>query len=142
VSTPSSELPPPPAPPAPTTSATQIAGQQMAPSSSVPVAPPGAAQAASTGSKTNTLALVSFISALVAPLGHFTGVGGFTLIAVSIVTGHLARGQIRKSGESGAQLALAGLIISYIHLALSLIAGIFFFGLFIAFFTGAFGGAH
>jgi hypothetical protein len=142
LSTPSSDLPPPPAPQAPTTAATQIAGQQTAPSSSVPVPPPGAVQAAMAGSKTNTLALVSFISALVAPIGHFTGVGGITLIVVSIVTGHMARGQIRKSGEGGAQLALAGLIISYIHLALSLIVTIFFFGLFIAVFGGAFVRTH
>jgi len=106
------------------------------------VPPPGAVQAAIAGSKTNTLALVSFISALVAPIGHFTGVGGITLIVVSIVTGHMARGQIRKSGEGGAQLALAGLIISYIHLALSLIVIVFFFGLFIAALSGGFRGPH
>src|SRR5260370_26444470 len=104
----------------------------MAPSSPVPVPSPEAVQAAVAGSKTNTLALVSFVSALVAPLGHFTGVGGITLIVVSIVTGHMARGQIRKTGEGGDQLALAVLIISYIHLALYLIAVIFFFVLFLA----------
>src|SRR5260370_31899973 len=101
----------------------------MAPSSPVPVPSPEAVQAAVAGSKTNTLALVSFISALVAPIGHFTGVGGITLIVVSIVTGHMARGQIRKAGEGGAPPALAGLIISYLHLALTLILTIFFFGL-------------
>lgn len=92
--------------------------------------------------RTNTLALVSFITALVAPLGHFTGVGGITLIVISIVTGHMARGQIRRTGEGGASLALAGLIISYIHLALSVLVFVFFFGLIIAAFTGVLGGSH
>jgi len=82
--------------------------------------------------QTNTLAVVSLVSALVAPFAHFTGIGGLTLTIVSIVTGHMARAQIRRTGEKGDGLALAGLIISYVHLALTALFLIFFFGLIVA----------
>ena len=49
------------------------------------------------------------------------GVGGF-VIGVSfipaIICGHLARAQIRRTGEQGGGLALAGLIIGYVGIAL------------------------
>ena len=82
--------------------------------------------------QTNTLAVVSLVSALVAPFAHFTGIGGLTLTIVSIVTGHIARRQIRQTGERGDGFALAGLIISYVHLALTALVVIFFFGAIIA----------
>ena len=109
---------------------TQIVGQQAAPTSTVPVGPPGGMVAAS--DQTNTLAVVSLVSALVAPFGHFTGIGGLTLTIVSIVTGHMARRQIRQTGERGDGFALAGLIISYVHLVLTALVLIFFFGAIIA----------
>jgi uncharacterized protein DUF4190 len=127
VSTPSTDLPP---PAATAHTPTQIAGQQTVPTSNVPIAPPGAGIAIA--GQTNTLAWVSLITAIVAPFGHFTGIGGLTLTIVSIVTGHMARRQIRQTGERGDGLALAGLIISYVHLALSALILIFFFGLIIA----------
>ena len=89
--------------------------------------------------QTNTLALVSFITALAAPFGHLVGVGGITLIIVSIVTGHMARAQIRRTGEAGGGFALAGLIISYVHLAVSALLFVVFFGLIIAVISGLFG---
>jgi hypothetical protein len=82
--------------------------------------------------QTNTLAVVSLVSALVAPFAHFTGIGGLTLTIVSIVTGHMARRQIRQTGERGDGFALAGLIISYIHLALTALFVVLFFGAIIA----------
>ncbi len=91
--------------------------------------------------QTNQLAVVSLASAVLAPLGHLVGIGGLTLIIVSIVTGHMARAQIRKTGEGGAGLALAGLIISYVHLALSALLFILFFSLIIALVTGFLGAA-
>ncbi len=144
MSTPPSELPPPPAP-APTATApspTQIVGQQAHPSSAVPMATPGMMAAAP--GQTNSLAWVSLISAIAAPFGHLIGVGGITLIIVSLVTGHMARSQIKKTGEGGAGLALAGLIISYVHLAISALVFIVFFGLIIAVIGGLFaaGGGH
>lgn len=49
------------------------------------------------------------------------GVGGF-VIGVSfipaIICGHLARAQIRRTGEQGGGMALAGLIIGYAGIAL------------------------
>ena len=86
---------------------------------------------AATG-QTNTLAVVSLVTAVIAPFAHFTGIGGLTLTIVSIVTGHMARRQIRQTGEKGDGFALAGLIISYVHVALTLLFLIFFFGVIIA----------
>ncbi|MGC0366591.1 hypothetical protein ABH922_004575 [Rhodococcus sp. 27YEA15] len=68
---------------------------------------------------TNTLAVLALVFAfLFAPLG--------------IVFGHIARNQIRKSGEDGDGLALAGLILGYIFTGLGVLAvtvWIAFFGL-------------
>ncbi len=140
MSTPSSDLPPPPGAPTSTAAPTQIVGQQTAPSSSVPMGTPGSMVTAGPG-QTNTLAVVSLVTAIAAPLGHFIGIGGFALIITSIVTGHMARSQIRKTGEGGAGLALAGLIISYVHLAISVLVVILLFGLIIAWIALLFGGA-
>jgi hypothetical protein len=66
---------------------------------------------------TNSLAVVSFVvgiaSYVALPL-----VGGI----VAIVLGHLARGQIRRTGESGSGFALAGLILGYVNVVLTVIA--------------------
>ncbi|HYT11987.1 MAG TPA: DUF4190 domain-containing protein [Candidatus Nitrosopolaris sp.] len=136
----STEIPPPPAP-TPSAGPTQITGQQTAPSTSVPMGTPGMPAPGSIArpGQNNTLALVSFITALAAPFGHLVGVGGITLIIVSIVTGHMARAQIRRTGEAGGGFALAGLIISYVHLAISVLVFIFFFGLIFAVIAGFFG---
>ncbi|CAM2761206.1 DUF4190 domain-containing protein [Mycobacterium intermedium] len=62
---------------------------------------PGYAPAYSPAATTNTMAIVALVGALVfAPLG--------------IVFGHIARGQIRRTGEGGRGLATAGLIIGYV----------------------------
>ena len=86
----------------------------------------------------NQLALVSLVTAIAAPFGHIIGVGGITLIVVSLVTGHMARSQIKKTGEDGATVALVGLVISYIHLAISALIVIFLFGVIVAFVTAIF----
>ena len=76
---------------------------------------------------TNTLAVLALVFAfLIAPLG--------------IVFGHIARGQIKRTGEEGDGLALAGLIIGYIFTALGILAVIVwiaFFGLLAAAFGNA-----
>lgn len=51
--------------------------------------------------RTNTLAIVSFVSS-------------FVIAIAGIVTGHMALRQIRRSGEGGRGLAIAGLVISYV----------------------------
>ncbi|HEY2597664.1 MAG TPA: DUF4190 domain-containing protein [Candidatus Dormibacteraeota bacterium] len=112
---------------------TQVVGQQSHPSTVVPVGGgqgPGSTMVA--GRRINTLAVVSLVTALVAPFGHVTGIGGLALILTSIVTGHMARAEIRRTGEEGATLALIGLIISYVHIAVSALIVIFFFGVVMA----------
>ena len=77
---------------------------------------------ASTAAKTNVLAIVSLVSSLV---GFFTGIG----FLVGVVCGHISLSQIKKTGEQGRGMALAGLIIGYIGIALSVILTIVFFGI-------------
>ncbi len=82
---------------------------------------PGAAPPAPP--KTNQLAIASFVC----------GVGQvvFWLLATipAIILGHMARRQIRRTGESGAGMALAGLILGWTGLALQvlLLVGIILF---------------
>jgi len=127
--------PPPPTPPATAAVApTKIAGQESAPVTAVPAAPAGVALSGAKPGSYNTLAVVSFVTAIISPLGHLIGIGGITLIIVSIVCGHMARKEIKTSGEKGDGLALAGMIISYVHAGLTvlgivLLVGFLFFGL-------------
>ena len=51
--------------------------------------------------RTNVFAIISLI-------------GAFFFPVVGIVFGHLARAQIRRTGEEGAGLAIAGLVLGYI----------------------------
>ena len=130
MSTPSSALPPAPAPP------TQVVGQQTSPSTAVPMG--GVPQSTSftlAGRKTNTAAVVSLVTALAAPFGHLIGVGGITLIIISLFTGHMALNQIKQTGEDGRTFAVIGLIISYIHLIVTALVVIFLFGVVVAFLT-------
>jgi hypothetical protein len=74
--------------------------------------PPGYA----VGRPTNTLAVVSLA----------LGIAGYVVLPfvagiAAIVTGHLARGQIRQTGEGGGGFALAGLILGYVNVALTVI---------------------
>jgi hypothetical protein len=64
----------------------------------------------------NTLAVVSIASAL-------TSIGA----VAAIITGHVALTQIKRSGESGRGLALAGTIIGYLTIALWVVSSIGFF---------------
>lgn len=66
------------------------------------------AYGAPAGQKTNVLAIVSLVSA-------------FFISLVAIITGHIALSQIKKTGEQGRGLAIAGLIIGYIGLVVGII---------------------
>lgn len=55
----------------------------------------------------NTLALVSMILSLVGLVTWITAIGG-------IVCGHIARKQIRQTGEEGDGMALTGIIVGYV----------------------------
>ncbi|WP_255447673.1 DUF4190 domain-containing protein, partial [Schumannella sp. 10F1B-5-1] len=58
--------------------------------------------------KTNTLAIISLVLAFVVSLG-------------AVITGHIALNQIKRTGEGGRGLALAGLIIGYVGIAVGVI---------------------
>jgi hypothetical protein len=81
-----------------------------------PVAAPGGAAPAQ-DRPINSLAIVS----LVAGIAGYVIPHPFVAGLVAIVTGHMARGQIRRTGEGGAALALAGMILGYVHLFLSVL---------------------
>ena len=112
-----SQVPPPP----PGGSPTQITGQQTSPSTSVPHTP-GLQSYTPAGSQTNSLAIVSLVAGVGSFFAHIVpGVGGFTVALIAVITGFMARGQIRQSGEQGMWMATAGIVIGIIHLALILI---------------------
>jgi hypothetical protein len=60
----------------------------------------------------NRLAIASLITAFLP---------GYGTVA-SLITGHIARKQIRERGEGGAALAMAGLVISYLTTAVFVVA--------------------
>ena len=80
--------------------------------------------------KTNVLAIVALVA----------GIAGLTVVPflasiVAVVTGHMARKEVRRTGEQGDGLALAGLITGYIGIGLGLLVAmllIAFFGVVIA----------
>ena len=97
------DAPPPPAP-----------QSSPAPYTSQPAPTPYASQPTSTshsgvaaGPRTNTLAIISLVLA-------------FRIDLVAIITGHIALSQIKRTGEGGRGLALAGLVLGYIGLVLGL----------------------
>lgn len=98
----------PPAPPAPPAPAYGSAPAYDAGTPSYAAAP--------ASQKTNVLAIVSLVSAFFIPL-------------VGIITGHIALSQIKKTGEQGRGLALAGLIIGYVLLVVGIIVAIVWFAI-------------
>ncbi len=92
----------------------------MPPPQTMQTQPPVAPAAYS--AQTNTLALVSLISGIVSWF-MVPVIGG----VVAVVTGHMAKGQIRRTGEQGDTFATVGLVLGYLHLAVVvLILGIVF----------------
>jgi hypothetical protein len=71
--------------------------------------------------RTNTLAIIALVLALTIPIG-------------GIICGHIALNQIKRTGESGHGLALAGTIIGWVYTGLTVIIllayAIFFAALF------------
>jgi len=96
--------------------------------------PPGGSQAqlggyTPAGTQTNSLAVVSLVTAVGSFLGHIVPfIGGGTLALIAIVTGFMARSQINRTGEQGRWMANVGILIGVIHLA-----GLFLFLLFLLF---------
>ncbi len=89
-----------------------------------PPPPPSGAPAqlggyAAQGAPTNSLAIVSLVTGIGSFFAHIIpGVGGLTVALVAIITGFMARGQIKRSGEQGMWMANAGIIIGIVHLVM------------------------
>jgi hypothetical protein len=105
---------------------------------SLPGTPPAAPPArrpsdVSTLSRTNPMAWVSLLFGVFGIFGHVVPVvGGLTCAVVAIVTGFIARRQIRRTGEGGGRLALAGVILGFAHIAVVLLLLVLFGTLLIA----------
>jgi len=125
VSTPPSDIPPPPSsPPTPPPAApqTQIVGQQTAPSTAVPHTPGLQPQGVGVAGQTNTLAVVSLAAGVGSFFAHIIpGIGGFTVALVAVITGYMARNQIKQTGEQGMGMATAGMIIGIVNIALTVL---------------------
>jgi hypothetical protein len=84
----------------------------------VPPGPaPGSGSAMHVSRPLNSLAVVSLVAGIAGYVIPHPFIGGL----VAIVTGHMARSQIRRSGEGGARLALVGLVLGYLHLLFSVL---------------------
>ncbi|GIT82136.1 hypothetical protein LLS1_38050 [Leifsonia sp. LS1] len=70
-----------------------------------PAAPAGYTPYPAQKSGTNVLAIIALVGAFIIPLA-------------GVICGHIALSQIKRTGESGRGLALAGLIIGYVYIAL------------------------
>lgn len=115
------------------------APQYAAPQYAVPGTPQGAGGYYGPPARpTNVLAIVSMVASIVGFLGFFPIFGSIA----GVVTGHMATKQIAQSGEQGAGMAKAGLIVGYVGLALWALLLIFYFAIFgLLFATAATSGA-
>jgi predicted RNA-binding Zn-ribbon protein involved in translation (DUF1610 family) len=103
----------------PSCGAQQVAGDKFCRQCGAAQSPATAAQIESPSivvrdGTTNGLAIASFVFALI----------GGALLAV--VFGHIALGQIKKSGQQGNGLAVAGVLIGWIEIAVAVIFLLFF----------------
>jgi hypothetical protein len=73
----------------------------------------------SAGEKYNVLAIISLVSA-------------FFVSLAAVICGHIALSQIKKTGEKGRGLAIAGLVLGYLGLVSGLIIFIVLIGAWIA----------
>ncbi|WP_168914948.1 DUF4190 domain-containing protein [Microcella flavibacter] len=120
--TPGGTTPPPAAPSAP--AANPYAQQSSAPYGQPVAAPYGGQGYGAPQEKTNVLAIVSLCLGIAAyVIIPFIGSIG------AIITGHMALGQIKRTGEKGRGMGLAGLILGYVGIALGLLLVIGFIAL-------------
>ena len=67
--------------------------------------------------QTNSLAVVSLVAGIASFFAHIIpGVGGLTVALIAIITGFMARNQIRRTGEQGMWMANVGIAIGIIHI--------------------------
>lgn len=103
---------------------------QPAPAYGQPAAPAygqPAAYGQPSGAKTNTLAIISLVASI-AGIVILWGIGS----VVGVICGHISLSQIKKTGEQGRGMAVAGLIVGYVGIALAVIGVIIFFAIFAA----------
>jgi hypothetical protein len=103
---------------------------QPAPAYGAPAAPAygeNAAYGQPSGAKTNTLAIISLVASI-AGIVILWGIGSIA----GVICGHISLSQIKKTGEQGRGMAVAGLIVGYVGIALALIGVIIFFAIFAA----------
>jgi hypothetical protein len=94
------------------------------------------ARPASAAGRTNTLAVVSLVAGIGSFFAHIIpGIGGFTVALIAVVTGYMARKQIKETGEQGMGMATAGMIIGIVHLALLLLLLLLVLGVIFAIFV-------
>lgn len=67
--------------------------------------------------RTNTLAIIALISAM-------AGVATFVFAPIGAVLGHVATGQIRRTGQAGAGLARAAIVVGWSVTGLGLLAAV------------------
>jgi Domain of unknown function (DUF4190)/DUF1707 SHOCT-like domain len=91
--------------------------------SRIPMTPPQVYQPVGVPRQTNGLAVASLACGIGQVLVWFFGG------VAAIILGHMAIRQIRRTGEDGSGMAVAGLVLGYIGVALSLIGTIAFISL-------------
>ena len=100
-----------------------------APPAYVPVSPYAPSSYGPPAPRTNVLAIVSLILSC-------AGLFFWLLLPIGgIITGHIALGQIKRTGEGGRPLAMAGVIVGYVLAGLAII-GIVLYVIFIIFVIG------
>lgn len=72
------------------------------------------------GPKTNTLSVFALIASIAGFIWLLPLIGS----VAGAIMGHLALGQIKRTGEKGYGMALAGVIVGWVGLALAVIGGI------------------
>jgi hypothetical protein len=111
---------------APTVQAPAAQAQAAAPAASIATpAQPGYGYPATAGAPfayppvrpTNVLGIITLV----------LGVLGFALVPV--ITGHIALAQIKRTGDEGRGITIAGLVLGYVGLVGYVLAGLFFFGI-------------
>lgn len=76
--------------------------------------------------KTNTYAILALVFGGLALPGLCACFAGNALAVLGIVFGFIAQSQIKSSGEQGAGLALAGIILSVISLVIGIVFGVIY----------------
>lgn len=98
-----------------------------------PAPPPGYTAAVSRPYNPWAIVSVSFAASTVIGSWCFGGL-------IAVITGHVARNQIKQTGEAGGTLALVGLIVGYAAIALTLLFILVYVAFFV--FIFAFAAAH